>query len=177
MPTVSAPGTPEFGVTFALTPVLVSETPEADAPAAICPVSSWARLVDPDSVRLLEASPTLIEYAPAWASHWLSVGDQEARSWMVSGKVTVVLAPGLSVTRWKPLSCSGGSSLAAGSPTYICATSAPATDPVLVMVAVTLALPSELKAPTDRLEKENFVYDSPYPNENCGVMFWDWYQR
>ena len=76
---------------------------------------------------------------------------------MVSGKVTVALAPGLSVTRWKPASCSGGSWLAAGSPTYICATSAPATDPVLVIVAVTVAVPLALKAPTLRLEKENFV--------------------
>ena len=76
---------------------------------------------------------------------------------MVSGKETVALCPGLSVTRWKPLSCSGGSWLAAGSPTYICATSAPATDPVLVIVAVTVALPSALNAPTFSLENEKFV--------------------
>ena len=76
---------------------------------------------------------------------------------MVSGKVTVALAPGLSVTRWKPASCSGGSWLAAGSPTYSCATSAPATEPVLVIVAVAVAVPLALKAPTVRLEKENFV--------------------
>src|SRR5580658_10289170 len=55
---------------------------------------------------------------------------------MFSEKVTVALAPGVRFTRWNPLSCSGGSSLAAGSPTYICATSAPATDPVLVIFAV-----------------------------------------
>ena len=96
---------------------------------------------------------------------------------MVSGKDTVALCPGFSVTRWKPLSCSGGSWLAAGSPTYICATSAPATDPVLVIVAVTVAPPLALNAPTFRLENEKFVYDSPYPNGNSGVMFWDWYQR
>jgi hypothetical protein len=81
------------------------------------------------------------------------------------------------VTRSKPLSCFGGSWLAAGSPTYIWATSAPATVPVLVIVAVTVALPSALKAPTDRLEKENFVYDKPVPERERGVMFWDWYQR
>src|ERR1700689_4853418 len=161
MPTVSAPGTPEFGVTFALTAVLAAEVPAPDVPAATWPVRAWPRLVDPLSGRLEEESPTEIEYVPACASQAFAVEDHEARSWMFSGNVTVALAPGLSVTRWKPLSCSGGSSLAAGSPTYICATSAPATDPVLVMVAVTLALPSELKAPTDRLEKENVVYDSP----------------
>ena len=87
---------------------------------------------------------------------------------MVSGKVTVALCPGLSVTRWKPASCSGGSWLAAGSLTYICATSAPAFDPVLVTVAVTVARPLALNAPTLRLENENFVYDSPYPNGNAG---------
>ena len=42
-----------------------------------------------------DASPTLIEYVPAWASQALSVADQEARSWMVSGKVTVALCPGV----------------------------------------------------------------------------------
>ena len=55
---------------------------------------------------------------------------------MVSGKDTVALCPGFRLTRWKPLSCCGGSWLAAGSPTYICATSAPVTDPVLVIVAL-----------------------------------------
>src|SRR3984957_20136625 len=123
---------------------------------------------------MLEGTKNLIENALACASQEFAVEDHEARSWIVSGNVNVELAPGLSVTRCKPLSCSGGSSLAAGSPTYICATSAPATDPVLVMVAVTVAWPLALGAPTDRLEKENLVYDSPYPNENCGVMFCDW---
>jgi hypothetical protein len=33
-PTVSAPGTPEFGVTFALTAVLAAEVPAPDVPAA-----------------------------------------------------------------------------------------------------------------------------------------------
>ena len=82
-------------MTFALTAVLASETPAPEAPAATCPVSFWARLVEPVSGRLLDASPTLIEYVPAWASHWLSAADQEARSWMVSGKVTVALCPGV----------------------------------------------------------------------------------
>ena len=48
---------------------------------------------------------------------------------------------------------------------------------MLVIVAVTVAVPLALNAPTFRLENENFVYDSPYPNGNSGVMFWDWYQR
>ena len=76
---------------------------------------------------------------------------------MVSGKDTVALAPGFSDTRWNPASWCGGSWLAAGSPTYSWATSAPATDPVLVMVAVAVAVPLALKAPTLRLEKENLV--------------------
>ena len=58
-PTVSAPGAPEFGVTFALTAVLAAETPAPEAPAAICPVSVWARLVEPVSGRLLDASAAI----------------------------------------------------------------------------------------------------------------------
>ena len=48
-------------MTPALTAVLASETPAPEAPAAICPVSVWARLVEPVSGRLAEESPTEIE--------------------------------------------------------------------------------------------------------------------
>lgn len=55
-------------------------------------------------------------------------------------KVAVPLAPGSRANLAKPRSCCGGP---AGAPegmlTYNCATSAAATDPLLVMVAVTVA--------------------------------------
>src|ERR1700760_4399702 len=113
-PTVSAPGTPEFGVTFALTAVLASETPAPEAPAATWPVRVWARLVDPVSGRLAGGGATERAYVPACACQAFADADHEARSWTVSGKDTVALAPGLRLTRWKPLSCLGGSWLAAG---------------------------------------------------------------
>ena len=159
----------------------ITTTDSSETGAVVTPAlgvsANNAALVEPASGRLFDASPTLIEYVPDCASQALADDDHEARSWMFSGKDTVVLCPGVRFTRWNPLSCSGGSWLAAGSPTYICATSAPVTDPVLVIVAVTVACPLALNAPTLRLENENFVYDSPYPNGNIGVMFWDWYQR
>src|SRR6185312_8477048 len=96
---------------------------------------------------------------------------------MVRVKLTVVLWPGLRVTRWKPASCCGGLPLPAGSLTYIWATSAPAREPVLVTVAVTVAVPLAVNAPTLRLDTEKVVYDRPKPNGNAGVMFCDWYQR
>ena len=96
---------------------------------------------------------------------------------MVSGNVTVALAPGLSVTRWKPLSCSGGSWLAAGSPTYSCATSAPATDPVLVIVAVTVAVAVGVERADVQVGERELGVGQAEAERERGVMFCDWYQR
>jgi hypothetical protein len=58
--------------------------------------------------------------------------------------VTVPLLPGSSLSLAKPRSCFGGVGGAdEGRVTYSCATSAPATEPVLVMVAVTVATVSQ----------------------------------
>src|SRR3984957_10708961 len=52
----------ETAVPFGLTAVWGAEVPAPEVPAATWPVRVWPRLVDPVSGRLLEASPTLIEY-------------------------------------------------------------------------------------------------------------------
>ena len=48
---------------------------------------------------------------------------------------------------------------------------------MLVTVAVTVAAPPAVSAPTCRLLNEKLVYDRPYPNGNSGVRFWLSYQR
>jgi hypothetical protein len=58
--------------------------------------------------------------------------------------VAVPLLPGSSLSLAKPLSCFGGvEGTDEGSVMYSCATSAPETEPVLVMVAVTVATVSQ----------------------------------
>ena len=94
-------------------------------------------------------------------------------------KRTVVDCPGCRVTLSNPFSWRGGSLAAAGSPRYSCATSEPATLPVLVTVAETvtwrLPWPSHRQDVGPGLElafctcwgvtcrwlNEKFVYDRP----------------
>ena len=102
---------------------------------------------------------------------------QYCRFCWVRGKVTVVDAPAARFTRWKPSSWSGGWPEADGSVTYSWATSAPEREPVLVTVAVTVAVPPAVRGPTFRLLNEKVVYDRPYPNGNSGVRPLLSYQR
>ena len=75
---------------------------------------------------------------PSGTTQPLAVSFQYDRSWpeRVKGPSD---CPGCSVTLWNPFSCRGGSPAAAGSSRYSCATSEPATLPVLVTVADTVA--------------------------------------
>src|ERR1700691_5833621 len=66
----------------------------------------------------------------------------------------------------------GGSPVEAGKARYTCATSAPATAPVLVRLKQTwkFGLPAEaMLFTTVAFENENVVYDSPKPKGNSGV--------
>ena len=84
-----------------------------------------------------EEEPTLTPNVP-WTRTKASLAiDQMDVSKAVSGKVTVADWPGArTAVFWKPLSCSGGSPAAAGNARYSWATSAPATVPVFLIVAL-----------------------------------------
>ncbi len=81
--------------------------------------------------------------------------------------LTFCVWPGLSVTRLNPSSRrTGCNTLVSLSCRYSCATSSPATEPVLVTSAVTVSDPLRGTWVLDsfRLATENVVYDRPYPN-------------
>ena len=119
---------------------------------ALTLVDDTARL--PESCGFAEVLPTMIRNVPAGVVQPLF---QYARSRLVSGNVTVWLAPGGNTTRRNPLSCLGGSPAELGKPTYSWAISAPARLPVFVTVADTLAVPAALHDEICRFEKEKLV--------------------